>query len=225
MNVELANSVDEQILDGILSDEKYEWIKSYDIHIKMFYKYGKYDKDGELKTPALKKNGIPIPLCIKIVSSFNRLTDDVDVKIIINKDIWDEYTQDEKKASLDNVLSYLEVKTDKLGEPLPISDDNDKVQLRLKHPDFYCEGFNEMIRLYGKNYIPWQEASAITKILEKNTINKAKEVINEADSLLNLTKEKIKRDNKKLYGDENKSKVEFIDDSEDEDINLDDIKI
>ena len=227
MNVELANLTDEQILNEVLNEEKYEWIKSYDIHVKMFYKYGKYDKDGNLKSPALKKNGIAIPLCLKIVSSFNRLTDDVEVKIIINKDIWDEYTQDEKKASLDNVLSYLEVKTDKIGEPIPISEDNDKVQLKMKHPDFYCEGFIEMIRLYGKNYIPLQEAYAITKILERSTIDKANEVIKEADSLLDLTKEKIKRSNKKLYGDENKIQDEsnLESEDEDEDINLDDIKI
>jgi len=227
MNIELAGQSDDKILNEVLDLEKYEWIKSYDIHIKMFQKYGKYDKDGNLISPALKKNGIPIPLILKIVSSFNRLTDDVDVKIIVNKDLWEEYTEGEKKASLDNVLNYLEVKTDKMGEPIPISEDNDKVQLRMKHPDFYCEGFNSMIETYGKDYIPWQEAKAIYEILQNHVIGKAKEVITETDSLLDLTKEKIKRQNKKLYDNKEESveKTEYIDDNEDEDINLDDIKI
>jgi len=165
MNVELANQIDEKLLNDVLSDEKYEWIKSYDINIKLFYKYGKYDKEGNLKSPALKKNGIPVPLAIKIVSSFNRLTDNVDVKIIINKDLWDDFSEKEKISSLDNIINYLELKTDKIGEPIPISEDNDKVQLKLKYPDFYCEGFTSMIEKYGNNYIPIQEAKHICDIL------------------------------------------------------------
>ena len=109
MNIELANQNDEKLLIDVLSDEKYEWIKSYDIHIKMFYKYGKYDKNGDLKSPALQKMGKPILLALRIVSSFNRLTDDVDVKILINKDLWDEYSIEERKASLDGILHYLEL--------------------------------------------------------------------------------------------------------------------
>ncbi len=168
MNVELANLTDEQILNEVLNEEKYEWIKSYDIHVKMFYKYGKYDKDGELKTPALVKNGKPIPMVIKIVSSFNRLTDNVDVKIVINKEMWDEYTKDQKIAALDGILHYLELKTDKIGEPIPISDENDKVQLKLRKPDFFCEGFNSLAEKYKNNYMPIQEAINIANLVNLN---------------------------------------------------------
>ena len=176
MNVELANLTDEQILNEVLNDEKYEWIKSYDIHIKMFYKYGKYDKDGELRTPALVKNGKPIPMVIKIVSSFNRLTDNVDVKIVINKEMWDEYTKDQKVAALDGILHYLELKTDKIGEPIPISDENDKVQLKLRKPDFFCEGFNCLAEKYKNNYIPIQEAINIANLVNLTETEKQEEV-------------------------------------------------
>ena len=76
------------------------------------------------------------------------MTDDTDVKIILNKELWDELSVNEKKSTIDNQLSYLQIKEDKLGEPIPISDDCDKVQLKLRKPDFYCEGFLDMLNIY-----------------------------------------------------------------------------
>lgn len=161
MSYELANQTDEQILNDLLNDERYEILNSYDIHVKLFYKYGKKDKEGNLKTPALTKNGIAIPAQIKIVSAFNRMTDDTDVKIILNKELWDELSINEKKSTIDNQLSYLQIKEDKLGEPIPISEDCDKVQLKLRKPDFFCEGFLDMLNIYKNNYLPWQDAKNI----------------------------------------------------------------
>ena len=212
MNVEMASQIDEILLDEILNDEKYEWIRSYDIHVKMFYKYGKYDKDGNLKTPALVKNGQPIPASIKIVSAFNRLTDNVDVKIIINKDIWDEYSKDRRKATLDGILNYLELKTDKIGEPISISDDSDKVQLKLKKPDFYCEGFISLVEKYGLNYDPIQDAKSIVGLLNNSTVDKSKSK-NNMKSNDSLNKEQTIKSN---------DPIEEYDDSE---VNLDEINL
>ena len=215
MNIELASQIDEKLLNDVLSDEKYEWIKSYDIHIKMFYKYGKYDKNGDLRSPALQKMGKPILLALRIVSSFNRLTDDVDVKILINKDLWDEYSTDERKASLDGILHYLELKTDKIGEPIPISEDNDKVQLKMKHPDFYCEGFNCLAEKYGRNYIPIQEAQAIANIV-KETGNSKK--IQQKEQV-----KETKNNKKQIKAETNQDEFEI--ENENDEVNLDDIKI
>ena len=215
MNIELASQIDEKLLNDVLSDEKYEWIKSYDIHIKMFYKYGKYDKNGDLKSPALQKMGKPILLALRIVSSFNRLTDDVDVKILINKDLWDEYSTDERRASLDGILHYLELKTDKIGEPIPISEDNDKVQLKMKHPDFYCEGFNCLAEKYGRNYIPIQEAQAISNLVKE--IGNSKKVQHTEQV------KEIKNNKKQIKVETNQDELEIED--ENDEVNLDDIKI
>ena len=222
MNIELASQNDEKLLIDVLSDEKYEWIKSYDIHIKMFYKYGKYDKNGDLKSPALQKMGKPILLALRIVSSFNRLTDDVDVKILINKDLWDEYSIEERKASLDGILHYLELKTDKIGEPIPISEDNDKVQLKMKHPDFYCEGFNCLAEKYGTNYIPIQEAQAIAGLV-KETTNNSKSTTKQK-SLKIVKKNEDEKDWDSATDAEDAYREMYEDDKSDE-VNLDDIKI
>ena len=212
MNVEMASQIDEILLDEILNDEKYEWIRSYDIHVKMFYKYGKYDKDGNLKTPALVKNGQPIPASIKIVSAFNRLTDNVDVKIIINKDIWDEYSKDRRKATLDGILNYLELKTDKIGEPISISDDSDKVQLKLKKPDFYCEGFVSLVEKYGFNYDPIQDAKSIVGLLNNSNVDKSK------------SKDNMKS-NDDLNNEQTIKSNDPIEEYDDSEVNLDEINL
>ena len=163
MSYELASEFDAQLLEDLLNNERYEPLKSYDIHIQLFYKYGKRDKNDELKTPALQKNGKAIYAQTKIVSNFNRITDDTDVKIIINKDIWDELEKEERIAVLDNELNYIQIKEDKTGEPLSISEDCDKVQLKLRKPDFFIEGFFDIMNIYGNKYIPWQEAKRISE--------------------------------------------------------------
>lgn len=194
-NFEMCSEFDESILQSVLEKEKYEWINSYEIKIKMFFKYGKYDKEGNLKTPALQKNGTAIPAQIKIVSAFNRMTDNVDVKIILNKEYWDELNTKEREGVIDNMLNYLEVKKDKMDEPIPISEDSDKVQLKLKKPDFYCEGFLSLIEDYGKAYIPYQDAEHIVNNLSNDSISiDNTKVINEDKSTIeNKGNKKIKQ--------------------------------
>ena len=165
-NIEQATASDNQLLEKVMSKEKYEILKSYNIKIALFYKYGKRDKEGNLKTTALSKNGVPIPAQTKIVSSFNRITDNTDVKIILNKELWDELSQNEKESVLDNSLYYIEIKEDKMGEPIMISDDSDKVDLKLRKPDFYIEGFLNVMSEYKTNYLPWQDAHNIAQKAE-----------------------------------------------------------
>lgn len=162
-NYEMANATDEKLFEELWKDDRYIALNNYDIHVKLFYKYGKTDKEGNLKSPALTKNGIAIPATIKLVSNFNRITDDTDVKIILNKELWDEMSPEEKRSTLDNMLNYLSVKEDKEGEPICISEDCDKVQLKLKHPDFYCEGFLDMLNIYKEHYLPYQDAKCIAE--------------------------------------------------------------
>lgn len=165
-NIEQATASDNQLLEKVMSKEKYEILKSYNIKIALFYKYGKRDKEGNLKTTALSKNGVPIPAQTKIVSSFNRITDNTDVKIILNKELWDELSQNEKESVLDNSLYYIEIKEDKMGEPIMISDDSDKVDLKLRKPDFYIEGFLNVMNEYKTNYLPWQDSHNIAQKVE-----------------------------------------------------------
>lgn len=160
-NIEQASQIDNDLLQKVMSSENYEILRSYDIKVALFYKYGKRDKDGVLKTTGISKNGIPIPAQTKIVSSFNRITDSIDVKILINKEMWDDLVEDERVSVLDNCLSYIEIKEDKMGEPIMISEDSDKVDLKLRKPDFCIEGFLSMLNQHKTNYLPWQEMKHI----------------------------------------------------------------
>lgn len=213
-NFEMCSEFDESILHSVLEKEKYEWINSYEIKIKMFFKYGKYDKEGNLKTPALQKNGTAIPAQIKIVSAFNRMTDNVDVKIILNKEYWDELNTKEREGVIDNMLNYLEVKKDKMDEPIPISEDSDKVQLKLKKPDFYCEGFLSLIEDYGKAYIPYQDAEHIVNNLANDSISIDDNITKAINEEKPVTENKVNK-NKKI------KQVE----KENDEINLDDFDV
>lgn len=194
--IDLASTSDKTLLTNLLANDKYSILNSYDIHVELFIKYGKRDKEGNLKSPALTKNGIAIPAQIKVVSNFNRITDDTDVKIVLNAELWEELSQAEKISTLDNMLSYLQIKEDKDGEPLTISETCDKVQLKLKHPDFYCEGFLDVLNTHKKNYIPWQEAKAIA--------NRIVDEEQPKNSAVEITKETIKIKEKQVKEKEKK---------------------
>ena len=196
---DIASQSDEKLLNDLLTSEKYEILNSYDIHVALFVKYGKRDKEGNLKTPAITKNGVAVPAQIKVVSNFNRITDDTDVKIILNAELWEELSKEEKISTLDNMLAYLQIKEDKDGEPLTISESCDKVQLKLRHPDFYCEGFLDVLNTHRKNYIPWQDAKSIAdKVIDdvnyydkktKTAVETTKEILNIKSNKINEIKE------------------------------------
>lgn len=163
-NFEMVSLDDEKLFNEVWKKDKFEQLRNYEVKVSAFYKYGKFNKEGELTSPALKKNGIAIPAKINIVSNFNRMTDEVDVKIILNKELWDEMKADERKIVFEDMLSYLEVKEDKTGEPLYISEDSDKVQLKLKKPEFYVEGFLDLVKAYDDKYIPFKTIKKLSKI-------------------------------------------------------------
>ena len=165
-NFEVISKDDENLFDEVWKKDKFEKLRNYDVNVAVFYKYGKVNKEGFVTTPALTKNGIQIPAKINIVSNFNRMTDEVDVKIILNKEMWDEMKDDKRKVVYESMLSYLEVKEDDEGEPLYISEDSDRVQLKLKKPDFYVEGFFDLAKQYGDKYMPYAEIKKLYKIGE-----------------------------------------------------------
>ena len=162
-NIEQASDLDNKLLESVMNKEKYEILKSYDIKVALFYKYGKRDKEGNLKSTGISKNGVAIPAQTKIVSSFNRITDNTDVKILLNKEMWNELSKEERESVLDNCLYYIEIKEDKQGEPIMISEDSDKVDLKLRKPDFYIEGFLSVMAEHKTNYLPWQDAHNIAQ--------------------------------------------------------------
>lgn len=163
-NFEMVSLDDENLFKEVWKKDKFEKLRNYEVKVAVFYKYGKTNKEGFVTSPALTKNGVQIPAKINIVSNFNRMTDEVDVKIILNKEMWDEMKDDKRKVVIENMLSYLEVKEDDEGEPIYITEDSDKVRLKLKHPDFYVEGFFDLMKEYDKNYIPFEEIRKLSKI-------------------------------------------------------------
>jgi hypothetical protein len=214
---DIASQFDEKLLNDLLNSEKYRILNSYDIHVALFVKYGKRDKEGNLKSPAITKNGVAVPAQIKVVSNFNRITDDTDVKIILNAELWEELSKEEKISTLDNMLAYLQIKEDKTGEPLTISESCDKVQLKLKKPDFYCEGFLSLIEDYGKAYIPYQDAEHIINNLKNDGVKNDDTIIKEVSEEKEIKPKRKKSEKQKNNVDEHEDV--------DAELNLDDIEI
>ena len=164
-NFEMISLDDEKLFKEVWKMDKFEKLRNYEVKVSAFYKYGKFNKEGELTSPALKKNGVAIPAKISIVSNFNRMTDEVDAKIVLNKELWDEMKDDERKVVFEDMLSYLEVKEDEhTGEPICISEDSDKVQLKLKKPEFYVEGFLDLAKQYDDKYLPFKAVKKLSKL-------------------------------------------------------------
>ena len=103
-----------------------------------------------------------------------------------------------------------------MDEPIPISEDSDKVQLKLKKPDFYCEGFLNLINDYGVDYIPYQDAKAIVNNLQTDVVETNGEKSDD------LTKKETKN---KPIKSKKTEKTEKIDEDNNLDLDLDEINV
>ena len=151
MDYEKVSPIDEKLLEDLLTEERYQFIKDYEVNVIMFFKYGKRDRDGVLKKPALVKNGVPCAAQIRVISPFNRQTDNYDVKIIIDGDNWRDLTKEEKIAIIDHELTHLSIVRDREGEPVMINEESDKVKLKLIRDDIQMWGFNDIMIRHGAN--------------------------------------------------------------------------
>ena len=151
MDYEKVSCLEEQMLEDLLKEERYRFFSDYEIKVIMYFKYGKRDRDGNLKKSALIKNGVPCAAMVRVISPFNRHTDNYDVKIILNGDFWRDLTKEEKIAVIDHELSHIRMIRDREGEPVMIDENSDKVKLGTVKDDIQMWGFNDIIVRHGKN--------------------------------------------------------------------------
>ena len=163
MDYEKVSLVDEQILENLLKEERYQFFEDYEVKVVMFFKYGKRDKDVNLKKNAISKNGAPCAAQVRLISAFNRQTDNYDVKIILDGDIWKDLSKEERIAVVDHELSHIQIVVDADGEPVMINEQSDKVKLKCIHDDIQMWGFSEIIDRHGKNSQELQVLQSLVK--------------------------------------------------------------
>lgn len=101
------------------------------------------NKDGV----ALKLHGYPCAGTVKINSYANRVEGMTDATIKLDKQWWDDHSQDEQLALLDHELCHLLVGTD--DEGATITDDLGRPKLKMRMHDWEHGGFIQVAKRHG----------------------------------------------------------------------------
>jgi len=102
------------------------------------------DGDG----PAVKHGGYPAVASIKAVPGKDRLTKRYDAELLIDRTLWDGFSDQHRRALLDHELMHLEVKTDDAGSP--VLDDLGRPKLKMRPGDWNAgDGFKAVVERHG----------------------------------------------------------------------------
>ncbi len=111
------------------------------LRIDLLFAYGEKDDAGEIKSPALKKNGVKALGITRKINLKDRTKGLGDAEICLDGDWWEEADEAEKKALLDHELHHIIITadTDMLRRPL----------LRLRKHDFEIGWFAVIAQRHG----------------------------------------------------------------------------
>lgn len=118
------------------------------------------DKEGE-PIPCLKVRGRLVPATIKINSFSDRQEGKKDCTINLDKYLWQEKSDPERLAILDQMLTSLDLATDKDGAVL--KDDIGRPRLVKRLPDFEIAGYDIVADRHGPQSM---EAQAVAHLAE-----------------------------------------------------------
>lgn len=143
----------EPLADEILSQYHGE-IAELDPDIGYFFvEYDSDTKEAAAKKrrelpPVLKLHGVACAATIKVNSYKDRVQGKPDVTVTINREAWEEYTDEQRRALLDHELTHLIPKLDKNGGP--VADDLGRPEFKMRPHDYDLSGFGSVIRRHGK---------------------------------------------------------------------------
>jgi hypothetical protein len=131
-------------------DEFHRELGEYGVQIGLIMAYGPKDDDGNVKKPALSKNGTPCAGQVRIVGLKDRLLKDLDVEIILDGDYWVLIDEPKKRAILDHELEHIVPVLDKKSGKIAL-DDLDRPKLKLKKDDIIYWGISTIAARHGLN--------------------------------------------------------------------------
>ena len=105
--------------------------------------------DKESDEPPLKDGAYPVVGQIKPVPYVQRVDGRRDAEIRLDRKRWDNMTEPQQRATLDHLISFLEVDTDQHG--FVKTDDAGRPRLRIKAADWFLKGFRHIARRYGSD--------------------------------------------------------------------------
>src|SRR4029434_5885073 len=117
------------------------------------------DSDDEGVTPVLSCRGVPALAVASIVSAKQRAKGCADVEILIDRDRFNDCTDDQKNALLDHEINHFELVRDKQGAVKYDAELRPKVKIRPHDYDF---GWFEVVaRRWGRASFEVQQAKVM----------------------------------------------------------------
>jgi hypothetical protein len=137
--------------------EKYHGeLHDAEVTIDLLFASPKAD-DGDInpESHAIKHHGYPAMAVVKVNAYKLRVQSHADAEMIIDKQRWEELSDEQREALIDHELEHLELKTDKDGNLL--RDDLDRPKLRTRLHDHQYGWFNSVARRHGKASLEVQQ--------------------------------------------------------------------
>jgi len=130
--------------------EKYHpELTNLEVTVDCLIAYGTATEDGEVVTPAIRKNGVPCAAIIRITNLKERVKGYADAEMIIDGDQIDDWNERELAAIIDHELTHLSLQTDSEGQPK--SDDIGRPKLTMIKHDYEFGFFNSVARRHKQH--------------------------------------------------------------------------
>lgn len=127
-----------------------------DVKIQCLFANAGKDKTGAHK-PAVKRQGVACAAKVRIVSLKDRAAGNADAEIIIDENVWEKLSKEERDALFDHELEHLIPKTQGNAKDAPVEfDDLGRPKLKIKPHDWEVWGFQSIVERHGKNALDFQ---------------------------------------------------------------------
>lgn len=158
---EIADATSKKLMDKVVEAWHPELLR-YEVRIGLIMAYGAQNEGGEITRKPIIKNGVACAGQVRIVSLKDRLTKLLDIEVVVDGDLWNEYDDLRKLAILDHELEHIRVCINDKGELE--HDPLDRPKLKLIHDDICFWGFSLIAARHGVNS---QEVLCFKQLLEK----------------------------------------------------------
>ncbi len=145
----------------VIRDRYHGPLKEAGVVIDLLLAHAARDKNDDPKGAAVKHGGYPAAAVIRIVSLKDRVAGLGDAQMIVDGDRWDEWTDAELDALLDDRLTGIEIVIDKDGAV--VRDDAGRPKLKIRLYDAQVGVFHSVAQKHKGNAFAVQAVAAIGK--------------------------------------------------------------
>lgn len=127
------------------------------------------NEEGVKTGPGLTKGGYEVAWTAKVTSPEERLTGSPDLRVKLNGDRWEEWSDARRESVLDEILHAITIIRDPDSDA-PLTDDASRPRIRLKHFDIHVTGFEAIVRRHGEASLCQAELDRVIDKLAQKTM-------------------------------------------------------